>query len=117
MFKGKWLIPKKGLAYWVQDGQDEQLEKEYPVQKGQDKRLEKEYPAYKITGALKRLELIRKFNSLKDKHTRQTGSAERGNSLASEAVNVKLRTMRRWLSMYDRLGLRGLIDRRGIKKQ
>ena len=117
MFRGKWLIPKEGLACLVQEGQDERLKKEYPVQKGQDRRLEKEYPVYKITGALKRLELIRKFSSLKDKFARQTGSAQRANSLASEAVGVPMRTMRRWLSKYDRLGLRGLIDRRGIKKQ
>lgn len=110
------LIPKAGLAYWAQEGQDERLEKEYPVQKGQDKRLEKEYPAYKISDALKRLELIRKFSSLKDKFTRQTGSAQRGNLLASETVGVPMRTIRRWLSQYDRLGLRGLIDHRGIKK-
>jgi len=116
MFRGKWLIPKAGLACLVQGGQDERLEKEYPVQKGQDKRLEKEYPAYKITGGLKRLELIRKFSSLKDKFTRQTGSAQRGGLLASEAVGVPMRTMWWWLSKYDRLGLRGLIDRRGHTK-
>jgi len=96
-FRGKWLLSAKGLEAFVRG----------------DNGIA--YPLNKLGKAEKKLGFIKRFIESKNKLKRHHGCGE-ADRLASEAIGVPLRTIQRWLSLYDRLGIAGLIDTRGPQK-